>query len=256
MDTVQIPEINILPYQKNAADYNMALDEHLMSLSGTYLRFYGWEPTTLSLGRLNQHDDVDLQFCKKNGIRLIKRRSGGKAILHQHELTYAFITDAGLFPMSVRDSYRLITQPIANGLRKLSLSPEMKDAEKAKDTSSICFKEVSAYELTVGSKKIVGSAQFRRRRRFCQHGSILLDADWSLWKKIWGIPEDSQILEKRITSLKKELVNLPEIETIQQILIDEFLASFGARKKLFKLNVEDKIKLQELKRDYTWAENS
>lgn len=253
MDTVKLPQINIIPFQKHPAEYNMAMDEHLLSLPGTFLRLYGWASPTLSLGRMNQHDDVNLDYCRKKGIKIIKRRSGGKAVLHHFELTYSFVTDAEQFPMPVRESYRQITQPIANSLIVLGLNPEMKDADKLKESSSICFKEVSAYELTVGSKKIVGSAQFRRKRRFYQHGSILLNIDWTMWKNIWGIPESSMELEKRITTLKDELPALPNIKTVEHILTDEFLKFFKAEGKIFELSRDEYLKLQELEGKYTWS---
>ncbi|NQU63245.1 MAG: hypothetical protein HQ517_03025 [SAR324 cluster bacterium] len=186
-----ISAIQLLPYTVADGVTNMAVDEYLLSLPGTILRFYGWETPMLSFGRLNRlTDDIDFEFCRSADIQGIKRISGGKTVFHQHELTYVIASDTDRFPSSIQETYHIISQPLADAFARFKLNPAMSPDKQESSDSSICFKEVSPFELTIGNKKIVGSAQFRRKNRFMQHGSILLDIDWIGGKKsggfLWG----------------------------------------------------------------------
>ncbi len=257
MPSISIPEINIIPYSIHPADFNMAADEFLLSLPGTFLRFYGWEKPTLSFGRSNTNlDEINDSFRQENGIRTVQRISGGKTILHQHEITYMFCSDSNRFPPSILETYRLISQPLAACFARFGLKPEMKDKPVQKKTkSSICFKEVSAYELTIDGKKVVGSAQFRRRRRFFQHGSILLDIDWDLWKTLWRIPTQSTSLEDRITSIKQQLGYIPEINNFTETLVVEFTKFFRSKATYLRFSESDIAEIDNLSKKYLWKDH-
>ena len=157
MKKVQIPELKVIPYRINSAEINMATDRYLLAMPGTILRLYGWEQPTLSFGRLNKGlDEIDLDYCREEGICMVNRISGGKTVLHHHELTYAFISDTELFPDSIIDTYRIISQILANSFRRFGLDTEMSAEKDNGSESSICFREASAFELTVNSRKLVG----------------------------------------------------------------------------------------------------
>lgn len=251
MKSAQIPIIQVIPYVVQDAVTNMAVDEYLLSLSGTILRFYGWKTPVLSFGRLNQMtDDMDLDFCRSAGIQGIKRLSGGKTVFHQYELTYAIASDSSLFPSSIKETYRQLSLPLANAFARFKLHPEMMPDKQESSASSICFKEVSAYELTIGNKKIVGSSQFRRKNRFFQHGSILLDIDWDLWKKIWRIPLNATSLEKRITTFKEHLQIVPGVDEMCAVLTEEYARTFGAQAEPLHLTEVDLSLIEELKAKY------
>ena len=255
MRSVRFSELRIIPYSVNSATFNMAADEYLLSLPGTILRLYGWEQPTLSFGRFRGGtEDINREVCRRENIQVVKRKSGGKTVLHQHEITYTLATDTSLFPLSVIESYRLISQPIAACFRKLGLTPEMKKTKGNQTESSICFKEVSAYELTIDQKKLVGSAQFRRKKRFLQHGSILMDMDWKLWRNIWNIPDDSPILENRITTLKKQLGYLPETDYIADLLIEQFSKLFQTEAIYMGFSDSDRSEIEKLMGKYDWKE--
>jgi len=234
----------------------MAIDEYLLSMSTPVLRFYGWQEPTLSFGRLNPGiDEIDLTYCKDQGLQFVKRLSGGKTILHQHEITYAFVADINQFPASLLETYCLISQPLAACMTSLGLKPEMRKTAESKDKrqTTICFKEVSAYEVTIDGRKMIGSAQFRRRKRFLQHGSILLDIDWNLWKKVWKIPDQSFELETRITSIRNELGYNPDKKHIIDLLTREFTRFFQTIATNYNFSDNDLEEIRKLKEQYIWS---
>lgn len=231
----------------------MATDRHMLAMEGTILRLYGWEHPTLSFGRMYKGwDEIDLDYCREQGIHLVKRISGGKTVLHHHELTYAFISDNELFPDSIVDTYRVLSQILSNSFRRFNLHTEMSVEKQHSTESSICFKEASPFELTVNSRKLVGSAQYRKRKRFFQHGSILLDIDWPVWKRIWKLPADSTELEDRMTSFYQELKQVPKAVDLTSSIIDEFCSFFRSDAVELQLSQQDQEEIKALSDKYIW----
>ncbi|MBU2648967.1 lipoate--protein ligase family protein [bacterium] len=254
MEKLAIPEIKVLPYQVRTAEINMATDRYLLGVPGTFLRLYGWKHPTLSFGRMNKGlDELDLEYCRDNGIRMVKRISGGKTVLHQHELTYAFISDTALFPDSVVDTYRIISRILAGSFRRFGLQAEMSAEKGDRSESSICFRETSAFELTVNSRKLVGSAQYRKRERFFQHGSILLDIDWQSWKRIWKLPESSTELEDRITCFTRELNHAPEVTDLADAIVEAFSTCFQSHMTDLTLSHRVREEIKALSAKYIWT---
>lgn len=166
---------------------NMGLDEAMLEAvqSGSApatLRLYGWEPPALSLGYAQSIDDVDLPALERHGWDLVRRPTGGKAILHTDELTYSVVAPADhpLVQGGVLESYHRISRGLIRGLEQLGVvvevAPEI-PGDQAADSNPVCFEVPSAYEITAGGKKLVGSAQVRRRGGVLQHGSIPLRGD-------------------------------------------------------------------------------
>src|SRR5512132_521354 len=171
---------------------NMALDEAVLrgrvrGSSGPTVRFYGWQPATVSLGYAQLLDDtVDRARCAALGIGLVRRPTGGSAILHEppeREVTYSVVARAGDFPGAddVLETYRVLGQGLAAGLGRLgvaaTLVPLARERRAGAGLPAFCFRRTGAYEIAVGDRKLVGSAQRRQRGAFLQHGSVLLDAD-------------------------------------------------------------------------------
>ncbi len=253
MKKIHIPEITVLPYQVNTAEINMATDRYLLGATGTYLRLYGWAHPTLSFGRSHKGlDEIDLEYCREAGIHMVNRISGGKTVFHQYELTYAFISDNVLFPDSVVDTYRVISLILSNSFNRFGLKTEMSAEKDDSSDSSICFKETSAYELTFRSRKLVGSAQYRKRKRFFQHGSILLDIDWSAWKRIWKLSGNSTDLEERITSIYRELNQQVNAGELAIVIAEEFGRYFGATMVEAESDPKAREEIRELSQKYIW----
>lgn len=170
---------------------NMAVDEAILlavaeGQAPPTLRFFGWTPPCLSLGYAQPLADVDVE--RLHGLRwdLVRRPTGGRAILHTDELTYSVIA-----PMAeprvlggVIESYRQLSAGLMRGLDILGLRVRA-DKEYAKDSNStlpeandaVCFEVPSNYEITAGEKKLLGSAQVRKRRVVLQHGTLPLAGD-------------------------------------------------------------------------------
>jgi lipoate-protein ligase A len=159
----------------------MAVDETLLSI-GTdqpILRLYAWHPGCLSLGYGQRTADVDQQRLAAAGIDLVRRPTGGRAILHADELTYCVIFPAvhPLAAKSVLECYQQISQALIVGLGSLGLQAELEPYSGRVRSGPVCFDTPSAYEITVCGRKLIGSAQLRRDRGVLQHGSLPLWGD-------------------------------------------------------------------------------
>jgi len=170
----------------NTGAMNMAIDEAVMvhCADGKVpptLRFYRWDPPTLTLGYFQKAaKTVDLERCTELGIDVVRRLTGGRAVLHDKELTYSLIMgkNSREVPESVTQSYKILSKGLLLGLRYLGIPATMSKPARSNgqmSTSGACFDALSSYELEVGGKKIVGSAQARRFGAILQHGSVMND---------------------------------------------------------------------------------
>jgi len=147
------------------------------------LRLYAWDPPTLSLGRGQPATgQQSRRYLRKQGIDLVRRPTGGMAVLHEHELTYAVCGPLRRppFPGGVLDTYERISAVWLDALRSLGLDARTAGSPPAGapgEAGAACFGLASVHEITLGSLKLLGSAQLRRRRAFLQHGSLLLRSD-------------------------------------------------------------------------------
>lgn len=164
---------------------NMAIDEAIMEAVAAgeqppTLRFYGWQPACLSLGYSQPWQVVDWEACAERGWNVVRRPTGGRAILHVDELTYSVVgpeheprLQGGILP-----SYLRLSDALAAGLAKLGVSPQRAGAPgRGGAQGPVCFDQPSNYEITSGGRKLVGSAQARRRGMVLQHGTLPLYGD-------------------------------------------------------------------------------
>ncbi len=253
MRALKLPTLRLIPFNCYSASFNMAADEYLLEYDDPVIRFYGWKNPSLSFGKSNFNPiGLNPEILNDPSVDKVRRLSGGKTVLHQFELTYAFACHSDLFPPSTLETYRLISQPLANALINYGLAPRMKKTGKLKSNSLICFKEISSYELAIGAKKIVGSAQYRRRKHFMQHGSILLKIDWDFWKTTWCIPRNSDQLEKRMTSFNDELGRFPDELELADTIQKEYASFFGTRLNLHDFSDSEMTRIDELRGKYAW----
>jgi lipoate-protein ligase A len=187
------------------AGYNMAVDEALAEscrtgATGPTLRLYGWDRPSISLGYFQRaHEVVDLDRCREGRVPVVRRTTGGRAVHHHHEVTYSVVSPIPhpLFPPTIRGTYEVVARALAAGLSTLGLRVELypRDPERPRRGigSPLCFGSTSRYELTLGGKKVIGSAQRRWKTAFLQHGSILLahdPAETAPWFQ--GAPSDPE----------------------------------------------------------------
>ncbi|MCL4561356.1 MAG: lipoate--protein ligase family protein [Chloroflexi bacterium] len=170
--------------------WNMAVDEMLLEGvarqdSLPVLRLSAWDPPCLSLGYAQPWSDADLGRLASSGWQLVRRPTGGRAILHTDELTYSVIAppDEARLAGSLLESYRRLSQALLGALQLLHIPAVAADQNPANNGSNhpgpVCFEVPSSYEITLAGKKLIGSAQARRREGILQHGSLPLCGDLS-----------------------------------------------------------------------------
>lgn len=168
---------------------NMAVDEalllsHAEGKTPPTVRFYGWNPPTLSIGFFQKAaEEVEMAKLEAAGVGFVRRPTGGRAVLHDRELTYSIVVSESHpgIPASVTEAYRVLSRGLLQGFLRLGLEARMEDAPSAAAPgSAACFDSPSWYELTVEGRKVAGSAQMRHKGVLLQHGSILLDLDADL----------------------------------------------------------------------------
>ncbi|HNT23774.1 MAG TPA: lipoate--protein ligase family protein [Anaerolineales bacterium] len=170
-----------------AGAWNMAVDEAILAATGRgeappTLRLYAWDPPCLSLGYAQPAADVDLPALQARGWHLVRRPTGGRAILHTDELTYSIcgpLTEPRLAG-SVIESYRILSAALLAALHRLGLPAQSQATPGPANPNGkgpVCFETPSNYEITAHGKKLVGSAQARRREGVLQHGSFPLTGD-------------------------------------------------------------------------------
>ncbi len=217
---------------------NMAIDEALLARAQAggelpVLRFYTWEPSAVSLGRFQKIEDaVDVDACRRRNIDIVRRVTGGRAVLHYHELTYSIVAraDDPLFSPTVLGTYKVIAQGLRAGLAHLGISAELvsrsgRHASRVEKSPKdpACFASPSWYELLVAGRKIVGSAQRRMRGAFLQHGSILIDLDQDLEAEVFP----GSRTKDHVTSIRGELGRDVPLGEIREAFVKGFSEALG-----------------------------
>jgi lipoate-protein ligase A len=209
------------PYRVFTGAENMAIDEAIlrsmaqMADPHPVLRFYGWKPATLSLGYAQSYDkEVDEAACRAEGIDIVRRPTGGRAVLHQYELTYSVIAPEHDPHVSgtIIESYLKISRALLEGFHSLGIPAEMVACGIKEISSSACFDAPSWYELVVKGRKLVGSAQLRKDGILLQHGSILLHFEPEMLFRLLKFPSE-EIRQSLLSGLKTKACALDEVST-------------------------------------------
>ena len=158
---------------------NMAIDETLLRSAAedgvTTLRFYGWEPATLSLGYFQNIADRESHLAS-GSCDLVRRASGGGAILHDNELTYCFATPTKTRFGDAEEYYLAFHETLVELLREQGVQAHLHDSETGlSDDAFLCFQRRASSDIILDGHKITGSAQRRWKTGLVQHGSILLE---------------------------------------------------------------------------------
>jgi lipoyl(octanoyl) transferase len=235
----------LLPFTCPTAPENMAMDEAVFlscrsSASPPTLRFYGWPSPAVSVGYFQDiHAEIDLDACRRLFVPVVRRPTGGKAVLHDGDFTYAVAAPDPVegFPPDILGTYRLISRCLARGLAELGIRADMADAGRPREdlpARASCFALPSRYELLVKGRKICGSAQVRSQGAFLQHGSLLVDFDPSRTAELMISPHqdrDEQIgrLQESITSLRDHLAPVPAMDELCRVMKMGFETTLGVR---------------------------
>ena len=191
--------------------WNMAVDDYMFQSLGeeptTYLRFYLWNKSTVSIGYSQKAEKVvDLNFCRKKGIEIVRRITGGKLVLHHKEVTYTVCSsDADIFSQKLMDSYKLISEALNRGLQRMGIESHLAKETPSEYVRGVlpCFSHPARDEIEMEGKKIIGSAQKRTGKKFIQHGSIPLEKDEELLKSASLLDQKESIV--KMTSLSEAL---------------------------------------------------
>jgi len=288
---------------------NMAIDEAILwavaeGESLPTLRFYGWRPSCLSIGySQSMESEVDVDRCREAGIGLVRRPTGGRAILHADELTYSIVAPQAEPRVAggVIESYRRLSAGLVAGLRALgvdvsqALSPSplplSQDQERGRGgqhrppppappptlgegspvppsprvgrgglggrgvQSAACFDAPSSYEITVGGKKLVGSAQVRKKKVVLQHGSLPLEGDITRIFDFLKAPSEErreelrQELRARATSLELALGYSVSFEEVARHLAIGFAQALNLRLIPGRLSQRELALAEKLRRE-------
>lgn len=206
---------------------NMALDVALLDEAaagtiGPTLRLYTWSPPAISLGRFQTLEGIDFEYARTRGWGIVRRPTGGRAVLHAQELTYSITLPPDVVGgAGVRTSYQALMTPLHAGIRALlgadaagnAIQPPVCDA--VSNHSPNCFALASECDTLVPQGKLVGSAQVRRGGALLQHGAILLDADPEHWRALFGT-------EGRLVSARGVLGRAVAVQEAEAAILNGF----------------------------------
>ena len=235
---------------------NMAVDEALLAAVGAgrsppTLRLYGFSPPTLSLGRFQKARElIRLDALAADGIRLVRRPTGGQAVLHDRELTYAVVLGRGhLEPFSKREVYQFIAGLLLTGLEALGIRARSGRSRLGSPHNPDCFRSTGEYEIAdAGERKLIGSAQVLSRTASLQHGAIPLDGSY---RRVSGYLQRACAEEHGLpASLGEELgreVSFAEAELAFQRGARFALERLGIRLEAGELSAEELRCTEELR---------
>ena len=246
--------------------WNMAVDEALLDsvargASRPILRLYAWKPACLSLGQAQPAADVDRARLTENGWELVRRPTGGRAILHIDELTYAVIApvDDPHVRGTLLESYLAISRALVQALKLLGLEVIARDdphaSQAARSRNPVCFEEPSSYEILFEGKKIIGSAQARRGNTFLQHGALPLTGDLTRITQALAFDDELErrraaaTLLSRATTVEAALQRQPTWEQAAHAFQAGFSQMLGIDFEEFDLSSEEAMQAQTIMRE-------
>lgn len=216
---------------------NMSIDEAVLASfeplrTPPTLRLYQWSRPGLSIGRFQHYDEIDWQTCSRLGIDVVRRPTGGNALLHKSELTYSFIVPESQLPPSFHDSCSYINRALKQAFSRLGI--EVEEPEKSERGSRpACFMSISGGELTHRGKKILACAQVRRNGVVLQHGSMVIRHYPELLFSSVNLPVEK--VEKAVdrymsaaTSISECTAEEIDIHDLKDIVVSGFSDAFEA----------------------------
>jgi lipoate-protein ligase A len=248
----------LIAYEEYDGATNMALDEailaaHLKNLVPPTLRFYGFKPPCISIGHSQIIGSEVLAKARLFGFDLVRRPTGGRAVLHANELTYSLIGSTGIgssgLSSSILEAYKQICLGLQLGMESLGLPLELGETKVPYKDLQDCFAATTGSDLHYQGKKMIGSAQLRRKQAVLQHGSILLNQDQKLLPKIFGHAESEVIRHANLYEVLGKEISLEELTSC---LSQGFAQAFDCQFVLGKFTEEEKTTARQLGEYYQW----
>ena len=225
MSTIMFSKIRVLETGYNPATLNMAIDEALIENIGEapVLRIYGWRPAAISVGYFQSiKEEVDLEKCNQLGVDVVRRLTGGGAVLHEFELTYSFITKQ--YQQNIMESCKWICDAIVMSINRLGFDASF----------------VPLNDIVVNGKKVSGSAQTRRKGVLLQHGTLLLGVDVDKMFSVLKVPSE-KLRDKIIKDVKERVTSLAgtTFDDMASSLKTSFAEKFHAKLVADTLSTEE-----------------
>ncbi len=234
---------------------NMARD-HALAVElepGTgVLRLYGWDPPTVSFGRNEPGVGIySVARAEEEGVAYVRRPTGGRAVLHHRELTYALVFPLGAFG-GLKKAYRLINRGLLAGLEKLGAAVQLaSDAGPSlRPSAGPCFRQPAEGEVTALGRKLIGSAQVRIDESVLQHGSIILDGDQDVLRRLRG---DQEPVPPPAT-LASLLGGIPDPSLLSRCIIAGLQETLGGTWADGDYRGDEKMAAEELRTHYEDSE--
>ncbi len=210
--------MKIIPYETRTGKENMQIDSDLLDfaikneLKEPIFRLYGWKPACVSLGRNQKDDFLDYELLKSKNIDVVRRLTGGRALLHDNEITYSFICPESFLQNGshIVSSYKEISQILIDKFKKRGIDLDFGASKPIKTGFDYCMLISTGADLCYKEKKLIGSAQCRSHGYILQHGSILYDYDKKLLEEIFK----EKVSTDEITSIKEINPKLSKEEII------------------------------------------
>ncbi|MFA7337724.1 MAG: lipoate--protein ligase family protein [Candidatus Obscuribacterales bacterium] len=293
MTSVRARALRLIPYGVFDAVTNMAIDEallelHLQGKTPATLRFYGWEPPAVSFGYSQKVSQRTVDKVRAAGYDAVRRPTGGRAVLHEGELTYCFVGAGpkqdgidfrpdseiegaapsfwleqgspyeGFLPGSINQAYKEICDALIYGLRELGVAASLGRSNSAYKDYEDCFQATTQADLQFDGKKIVGSAQLRRRHGVLQHGSIMINQSQTKLSEIFGLADSAkEVADSDPDSEKADRhCNLIDVlaggydrTTLEEAIGRGFTRKFDCHFAVYELTDEEMEFVAELKKD-------
>lgn len=230
--------LKILKFKKLNPYLNMAIDEANLIYQDKdeiILRFFGWDPPSVSIGTFQKIQEINIDYLKEMNIPFVRRPTGGKGVYHDNELTYSIVIPKThpLFELDIVESYKEISKVFIDSLKEFGIDAQL--TKKLGGENGFCFSSQNYYEVSVNGKKIIGSAQRRKKEGILQQGSIPIELDYEKIKKIFYLENINSFISL------KELNKSIEIKTLEEVLIKNFIKHFSIPYEI-KEHSQDEIK--------------
>lgn len=252
----------------------MGRDQSLLELAGEsgrpVMRIYQWDPWCISLGYHQEAESIDLNACTGDGVDVVRRPTGGRAVFHAQEVTYAVVIpkESVFYRENLTELYTLISQGLARGIRHLGVPAELQkrhvdlNTHYKKSMSVSCFSAAARNEVLVGGKKLIGSAQRHLSWGMLQHGSILTGpAHLNLSRYLTGnTAQDRErlrkIIEKKTTTLSRCLESEPAVEAVAASLRNGMESELGITFADSVMTMDESERAAELRERFSLLETT
>lgn len=223
----------LIEYKENSGKINMEVDSYILESAiknneqEPIIRFYGWTPKCVSLGRNQSNEHINIDYCKNNNIDIVKRVTGGRGLLHDDEVTYSFVCPVSFLKSgeSVISSYKEISCAIIQGFKNLDIELEIGGRKKPNTSFDYCMSISTGADLCFNGEKLIGSAQYRKQNYILQHGSILFNYDENIIENIFNEKTQGNTITY-INRINDKLTRLDIIDSMKNGFKDYFSISY------------------------------